>query len=198
MKNLSDRVDIGHGAREEDGTKLEPELQPVVRTIESASGVSLGNDHVGTPLGQSIPLRVTTEMSAIEAAETLSKTCGRCANFRPDLWPAIQREIESTKEGREEMNKIRAAMLDRGPDVIPSMVNGLDEEEIHDVEHALSRFGVCTPLSEMNGAPIASLPESCCPFGHEDLFRPKAGGAARRAVGSVRDRILQLASRRGR
>jgi hypothetical protein len=74
------------------------------------------------------------------------------------------------------------------------MINGLDEEDIHDVEHALSRFGVCVALSEMSGNPIFSLPESTCPEGQEDLFRPKSG--ARRAVDGIRDRILHLASKK--
>jgi hypothetical protein len=194
MKNLGETISIGHGAREEDGTKLEPELQPVIRRIESESGVSLGNDHVGTPIGRSLPLRIVSEMPAIEAAEVMSRRCELCAHFRTDLWPSMQREFESTHEGRVEMDKIRGHLLGLGANVIPSMING---EEIHDVEHALSRMGVCDALSTKE-RPIIPLPESCCPEGYEDTFQPKAGGTARRAVTSIRDRILKAASRRFR
>jgi hypothetical protein len=191
MKNLGERIRVGFGAREEDGTKLEPEQQPVTREVASAADVSTGNDRDGTPIGAALPLTISESMSALDAVEMATKTCANCANFRPDLWKEERRRLEATMEGRLGLNKLRAEILCHSPDTIPSMING---DELHDVEAVLSNMGVCVALSAMTDDVISAVPEASCPDGHYH-FAPRAGGV-RRVMDRTRDYLLGLASRK--
>jgi hypothetical protein len=193
MKNLGEKIDVGFGARADDGTKLEAEEQPVVRRIESEANVRLGSGPTGSDgYAAAMPLSIAAEMPAHEAADVLSRTCERCAHFCPEEWPAARRAIEATPEGRTAMNKLRAELIARGGGELKGL-----EGETQNVEGVLARFGVCKALSAITGEPQMTLPEGCCPEGYVN-FTPKRGGVARRAVDSIRDGIMRLAMKRGR
>lgn len=193
MKNLGEKIEVGFGARDDRGAKMEPEEQPVVRTIASEAGVRLGNGPTGSEgYVASLPLALRSEMPAFEAADVLARVCANCAHFCPEDWPATRRAIESTAEGRDAMNKLRAELLARGN----GDLRGL-EGEMQNVEAVLSRFGVCKALSAEIGEPQMTLPEGVCPAGHVH-FATKRGGVARRTIDSIRDSIMRLASKRAR
>ena len=199
MKNKGEKVEIGSGFRDDDGRTFEPELQPVRRTMISEADASAGGGPENGARVGTLPLAITSEMPAFEAAEMLAKTCHRCAYWRPDVWPEVRRTMESTPEGRASLNQVRAAMLGLGAAVIPEMDNNDDPS---DVEHALGAAGVCEALSSIFGDYMVTMPGATCPEsgpGGEpltDLFRPRAGGEARREAARVRDEILFTARRK--
>lgn len=194
MKNLGERIDIGHGARADDGTKLEPEEQPVRRVIATEAEAKHGDNVVGA-----IRTNITADMTAIEAAAILSQPCHLCMHWRPDEWPAARRRLESTPEGLADLNRMRAALLGSGS---AGLANG---DEGFDVEHALAhgRIGVCKALSDLFRDDMLTEREATCPSQGPNgetippLFVAKRGDA-RRASDSTRDSVLRTASKHGR
>ena len=194
MKNLGERIDVGFGAREDDGTKLEPEQQPVRRTIFTDADAKHGEDAVGN-----LRASITADMTAVEAAALLAQPCHLCGHWRPDEWPRIRAKMEATPEGLADLNRLRAAYLANGG-------AGLEDgNDGYDVEHALAhgRIGVCKALTDLLRNDTLTDRDACCPdvdgAGNPlpPLFVARHGGEAR-AVDKTRDEILKLASKKGR
>jgi hypothetical protein len=195
MKNLGEHITVGSGFTEEDGTKLEPELQPVKHTIDTSAEVNTG---VGPDGGQqvgSLPVAITTEMPAIEAADALISLCHDCIFWRPDEWPAIREKLSL-----EEKGALRATLLSKTASEIPQLDDGNDD--YHSIDHALANgtHGVCKALSDMAGDNVITFYTATCPDTAPNgqplplLFKPKS--EARRAVMRARDAILITASGR--
>lgn len=192
MKNLGEKLEVTHGARADDGTKLEPEEQGVRRTILTDAAAKHGDDAVGT-----MRASLVTEMSAAEAAVIFSQPCHLCAHWRPDEWPAARRKLESTPEGIADLNRMRAALLSSGS------VGMENNGESFDVEHALAhgRIGVCKALTEILRDDMFTDRDATCPDALPDgsplpaLFAPRRGDE-RRASDATRDQILRLAQGR--
>ena len=73
MKIRRDLLQIASGVREADGTKTEPEQQPVQRIIETSAGANAGGQSVGQ-----LPVRFVSEMSAGELANVQERLCATC------------------------------------------------------------------------------------------------------------------------
>ena len=191
MINKGEKIEIGHGARDESGTRLEPEEQYVKHSILTDAVESSG---LGT-----LRAAIVSEMTAQEAAETFSAPCHLCTFWRPDEWQTrVRPKMESTPEGLASLNRIRAAMLSEGAASLPQLANN---DDFHDVEHALGSAGVCMALSDLFRDDIVTMPTATCPStgpGGERLpilFAPRHG-AERRASTATRDQILHAASKR--
>lgn len=193
MKNLGEKIDVGFGGRADDGTKLEPEEQGVRRTIFTDADAKHGDDSVGQ-----MRASIVAEMSAIEAAELISKPCHLCAHWRPDEWPRLRRKMETTPEGVADLNRVRAALLSMGGATIPQLQNN---DDFHDVEHALGAAGVCKALTDLYQQNMVTMPTACCPDSGPDglplpsLFVARRGDERRTSI-STRDHILRLASKK--
>jgi len=183
MKNLGEQIQIGHAHRADDGTKLEPEEQPVVKQTASEAAVDAGGAAVGA-----LPLTISEAMPVHAAIDMLARVCGNCVHFRRDLWIAERKRLEATRDGRDGLNVVRAEILSRDPDTLPSMING---DEFHDVEAALNAFGVCVALSAVVDDMIAGPPEASCPGDHV-YFQARSD----RDVARIKDHVLHTASRR--
>lgn len=192
MKKLGDRLEIGHGIRAEDGTRLEPEEQPVKRTLDSTASVDAGA--VGKAIeaergsALALPLAVTVEMTAAEAAEALSQRCGLCEHWRPD---EFQRDIP--RMDRRDLDRMRADCLDLDPKL------ALTERQRQVADPLLSVLGKCMALSAVCAPePIYCHPEATCPANLPDgtptplLFKPRA----KATEVQIRDRMLRLAQGR--
>lgn len=194
MRNLGERVDIAHGVRADDGTKLEPEEQPVRRVIATTADVK----HGVNPTGAALRTSLTTEMNADEASRIMSEKCHLCAHWRPDEWPAVKRKLQSTPDGQAMLNRIRGEMLAGGAAAFPGMENG---DDLADVEHALGSAGVCKALSDLFRDDMITMPDATCPETDPHgqplptLFVARRGDA-RRAATSTRDTILRTAQGR--
>lgn len=198
MKNLGDRIDVAHGVREDDGTKLEPEQQPVRRTIATEAEATHGDNVAG-----GMTAAVTIDMDAAEAVDVLAHTCQRCANWRPEEWPSVRRQLAATKEGQDTLDRVRAQIL--------GLVE-IDEDDLTQgstiVEHVMATFGLCGALTEIESAiskvyaPIITFPTATCPSNDSagrplpPCFTPRAA-EQRREVNAVRDSILSAAQGRG-
>lgn len=184
MKTLGDKFQIGHGFREEDGTKIEPEEQPVKRTLESTATVDAGD------LGNrfALPLSVTSEMSALEAADLLSKQCHLCEHWRQD---EFQRDIPSIPQF--DLDQIRAQCIDL------STETHLTDQDRAAADPMLAIMGKCMALSEMANADIYSHPQATCPATAPNgselpfLFKPRE----KKTEAMIRDRMLRIAQGRG-
>jgi hypothetical protein len=195
MINLGEKIDVTQGARAEDGTRLEPEEQGVRHSILTGAAVRHGDDAINANMRAAI----VTEMSAIEAAEKFASPCHLCVHWRPDEWQKrVRPKMESTPEGRESLNRVRGAMLSEGAASIPQLENN---DDLHDVEHALGSAGVCMALSDLFRDDMITMPTSSCPTEGPDgqplpsLFVSRRG-EERRASISTRDQILRLAQGR--
>ena len=196
MKTIRDRYQIGHGFQEEDGTKLEPELQPVRRIIDSAAEVN-GAENIEKQLGRdlSLPLQITSESTAIETAELLAQQCHRCAHWSQTAWDHDRRILEQTAVGRADLDRMRAQAIDCGADV------KITDSARVSADPLLDCMGKCHALSEIANDGIYSHPEPTCPDRDPAgnplplLFKPKS--EEKRAVTSIRDRLLGLASGKG-
>jgi len=189
VKNLRDTFQVGYGAREEDGTKLEPEQQPVRRVIESEASVTVGE----AVLPQTIPLMVTAEMEAREAEALLSSQCQFCVHWRQD-------EFRKDRGGiaRIDLDRMRAQALDCAE---IENVN-LSDEQIATADPILDAvIGKCMALSSLcTPEPIYTHREAGCPSSLpngiplENLFQPIPD--AKRIKSAVRDRMMRRAQGR--
>jgi len=193
--NKGEKVEIGSGFREEDGTKIEPELQPVKKIIVSETTVDIGSGPDGGQRVGALPLAITSEMPAIEAADMLTSLCHACIFWRPDEWPRVRATLTP-----QEIGALRATLLAKTSDEIPQLDDGNDD--FYALDHAMSdgTHGVCKALSDMAGDDVVTFYTATCPDTAPNgaplglLFKPKS--EARRAVMRGRDAILLTASGR--
>lgn len=198
-------LQIGTGMLAVDGTKLEPEQQPVRRVVTIDAPVDLRG--TGQVVG-SIPTEVVTEnRTADDVARGFTHLCGNCKWFRNHEWVRDLRNADSPMaplERRRAINEIRGALLTTRNADLASMHEGQDGDL--DVEAALHQLGYCKALYDMfknqnmsnEDATVLVHPLSCCPTDVRKanppggFFTPKDGEARR--VGSQNyDRILRKA-----
>lgn len=190
MKNLGEKIEIGAHVRADDGTKLEPEEQPVTRTIATAADVSLGDGPTGgAATGAAMRTSLVAETTAGELAATLTRPCRLCAHWRPDEWTAARRALEAAPEGRALLSKVRGEMILDGH-------GGSHGEFDHsDLEDNLRIFGVCKILTDLLGDYMVTFPTACCPEGYAHLFKPR-DGESRRLSSKARDEVMAHAQGR--
>ena len=160
MKIRRDLLQIASGVREVDGTKAEPEQQPVQRIIETTAPATFG----GAETGGQLPVRFVSEMSAGELASTVSRTCSTCKHFDHAMFQRVLRNADhpaSPIEKRQAVSEIRAALLMSGNANLNAQHSGLDGD--FDVEAALNSCGVCRVLTEKDNDLNVFHPTASCP-----------------------------------
>ena len=194
MKIRRDLLQIASGVREADGTKAEPEQQPVQRVIETSAGANVSGQHVGQ-----LPVRFVSEMSAGELANVQSRTCATCKHFDHKAFQNVLRNADAPAaplEKRQAVNEIRSALLMSGNANLNEMHSGLDGD--FDVEAALKSCGVCQILTHLDNDlnvfhPTASCPaHTITPTQPHGYYQPK-DRAAKKEASQQRDAILRQA-----
>lgn len=193
MKAITDTLKITHGQREEDGTKLEPEQQPVDRVITTVAPVTLGNaPGEGTPVTMPFRVNVTTEMDAITAAQELSRQCQFCRHWNQQEWYRDRIRYEGTAEGRKFLDEQRALAIEAATS---EELSSLQRES---ADPLLDLNGKCEALSYALNDAIYTHPRAFCPsHGMEGEALPcyfKPLPEAARTVEKIRDRVLNIAA----
>lgn len=170
---IKDTIRVGGALSDADGNKLEPEQQPVTRTVEMPAEAR------GTETGRVGSMRGTIEIvqPAGIFAEDLRTKCCNCAHFDNPGFLLAKRRLESTAEGRRELNNLRAALLDTGNMAVRDM--HADEEGDMNAEHALSTMGLCRAWGEIQKDEVAVHPLANCPS-EQNLFKARGVEADRR------------------
>lgn len=202
MKPISDVTTVHPEVTDQKGDRLDPEAKLVRREIGFEVDVALGHGPTGGKvIAKSDKGRITSDMTAIDAAKVYSQICSRCAFWDRAGWAATRKAWSdpSNREGFVVLNKIRAELLDRGAADVEALTNG---RELDDVEHALGDLAICRPLTDACHEITLTHAVGCCPSAledgtpFEDTFRPARGGAAARDVDAVYDSILRKAQGR--
>lgn len=191
MKTTGDEFTIGHGIRDERGEKLEPEEQPVRRTLTTTADVTGGTvvQEAGSP---SMRASVSVDLDATEAATLLAESCQFCANWSQAEWRRDRTLLESTAVGRADLDRIRVQAIDLDPSSI------LDDSQRQSADPILDCMGKCMAISEIVNDGIYSHPLATCPSTLPNgsplphLFTPHRD--ARREVTRIRDRVLLTAA----
>jgi len=202
MKALSDDLIVRADSTAADGSKLEPEEKLAQRVIGTEASVSL-RDQAGnvTPTDDAFTTKITADLTALEAAQILSQSCGRCAFWDRAGWTKTRKAWSdpSNETGFVTLNRIRGELLNAMA-ASPGMVNGND---VDDVEHALgSDIAICRALSEATREITLTAYNGCCPSNladgtpFHDSFRAKKGGEAARLTAQTYDKILRAAQGR--
>lgn len=196
MEIKSDRLEIASGVKDERGDKFEPEQQPVRHVMEVSPLMS----GVAAMRGLSVPTQVVVEGDAIDFARGIMGQCRLCRFFDQAAFMAWKRHIEATgsKEERQSLNTMRAALLETGNSEIRNMAEGQDGEM--DTEAALNACGICQVQTEifreiMIMHPLAGCPQNDHGPGGEDLsnlFKPR-NNDARNLGTAVYDDIMNKA-----
>ncbi len=165
MKIRNDLLRVASGMAHVDGTKAEPEEQPVERRLIVDSDTTTAD---GQATKTNVPVHIVSEMSAGVLAKKLSAPCSTCAYFDRKPWLKLLAitEADGTTAPlhvREQINEVRASLL---------MTNNASLNEMHtgsegdmDVEHALHSMGFCRALTENNAdhEEVIVHPTGCCP-----------------------------------
>lgn len=177
------------GARESDGTKIEPEAQAVQHIMlgsAEANIVGPGVNREGT--AGSIPLQIVAHSTANQIARSVSALCANCRYFDRAGWLKMLHESDgpaSSEAERHSINAIRGQILVNMPE--PDQHAGPDGD--YDIEHAMRSMGLCAALREFYKAkdgidephgmwPTSGCPEeTCTPDRPMGLFVPKDGDA---------------------
>ncbi len=199
---------IESGAREADGTKIDPEGQSAQHVFEGTAPVNIpvpGVNPVGTP--GSLPLQIVAHSTAGQLARSVSSLCVNCKHFDRAGWLRMLARNEgpaATAAERHSINSIRAEILMRLPE--PEENAGGDGD--YDVEHAMRSMGLCHALREFYREtkeeqdiigvwPRAGCPEEVAtavgkPWG---LFVPKDNDAERQSAQNYDDVMLRAAGK---
>lgn len=187
MKQTGEKVEIGSGFRDEKDQPLEPEEQPVKRTLFSAAEASAGTLTSGAPVG-SLPLAISSEMSAFDAAGLLTSACRNCVHWRQDENAAFR--------SRYTISELRAILridvVVKNDDVLAAL------DDVDQIGVALESMGVCKALSSALRDDIVTHFSATCPDTYpngaplQSMFRSRDARATTRA----RDSIFTIASGR--
>ena len=187
-----DELRIGYGCREENGTKVEPEEQPVDHSVSAQLPVTLGSKPgEGTQMQVTMRGAVTDQITAGAAVEKFSRQCHLCGHWDQQMY-----QRERPAYAPEELDEQRAAALDLAS---PAQLVGLAVQRADEILDA--SFGRCRALSHYSpDGRLDTHAQACCPstvpgVGEIDsAFTPRRD--ARRDVTGIRDRILQTAAGR--
>lgn len=210
MQIKRDKFVIESGAREADGTKIEPEAQVVKHVFEGTAPVGLGGGfEVGEPGGSpavgSLPISIEAHGTAQQVARSVSALCANCKFFDRVGWLKMLAKNEgpaSTEAERHSVNSIRMEILSRMPD--SDQHTAADGE--YDIEHAMKSMGLCHALREFYKGkegkdpgiigvwPTSGCPaDTCSPDKPWGIFVPKDGDAARASQQNY-DAVMQRAA----
>lgn len=173
MKIKQDFFQVARGVRDERGDLLEPEQQPAVRVVTTdapASGHGTG-EHLG-----SMPAAIEVHDHAQSFAQRMRSLCATCVHFNNKAWQRLKQHWETTNEGEQILNGMRAALMETGNVAMHDMMTAEDGDI--DVEHGLSMCGVCEPQTEEFSAlenepsPVIVYPLGCCPPEKEFMYTP--------------------------
>lgn len=209
MQIKRDKFVIESGAREADGTKIEPEAQLVKHVFEGTAPVGLGAGlevgEPGVPSIGSMAISIEAQGSAQQVARSVSALCGNCKFFDRVGWLKMLAKNDgpgSTEAERHSIQAIRGEILTRMPD--PDQNVGGDGD--YDIEHAMKSMGLCHALREFYKGkdgkdpgiigvwPTSGCPEeTCSPDKPMGIYMPKDGDAARAAQANY-DAVMQRAA----
>ncbi len=175
----------------ETGEKLEPEEAPAERRLV-LDGTVTGN-LTGESLGE-MQSAVTIQKPALEFAQEVSKTCGKCKHFDQMAWLNLKMLWEGSSDGVRRLNEMRMNILQISNDRLAEY----DEFGERSAEQTLLCMGVCHPLTEEISAlekapePVIVHPIGGCPQGY-DYFEADSTEAEKLAA-SAFDKIMFAAS----
>lgn len=161
---------IASEARAEDGTKLEPEEQPIQRVMETVATATRGGVAVG-----GLPVEIVAHTTAQEMSAAKGRQCYGCKHWRHEQWRRAIADADgpdAAHEDRQSINKVRAAILGSGNATITNHYEDR-EEGGPDVEKAMNAMGICGPLTENERATdpnfgpkewVVTFPTACCPM----------------------------------
>ena len=190
MKATSEELKIGHGYREEDGTPLEPEAQPVDRVLSTPIGVTVGHGPgQGTPIDASLRGNVTIESTAGEMAAEFTERCHLCKHWDQQTFQRARPNYPPAYQDRQ-----RAIVLElAGPEAL-DLVLRQRADSILD-----AAFGRCQALSHYSpDGVLDTFAQAFCPSVSPDgypiprAFTPRR--EAERDRTTIRDKILLTAS----
>lgn len=185
MEIKRDTLAVGGLIFDEYGNKVEPEQQPVVRTLEARTIVDgTSGEQLGT-----LPGRVQSVQAAGVFAQDLRSKCVGCAHFDRRGFAVVRKKMAATLEGHRQLNELRASLLESGNADITNLHEAEDGDL--DVEGALSMMGLCRAFGELLRDDIVVHPLANCPEG-QNLFKPR-DNAADKAGAAAYDHILRLA-----
>lgn len=189
MEIKRDTLTVGGLILDERGDRVEPEQQPVVRTLDAQTVVSGSN---GGRLGV-LPGRIQSVQPAGVFADDLRRKCVGCAHFDRRGFAALRKKMTATLDGHRQLNELRASLLESGNTDIADLHEAEDGDL--DVEGALSTMGLCRAFGELVRDDVAVHPLANCPEGH-DFFKPR-DNAADKAGAAAYDHIMRLAQGSG-
>lgn len=164
MKIRQELLRIATGATHADGTKAEPEEQPIERRIIAESDTAMMN---GEKTASNIPVHFVSETNVATMAKKLTAPCSTCKFFDRKEFRKMLAIVEAPggpMHLKEEVNNIRASLLMSSNANLNEQHSGLEGDM--DVEHALNAMGFCRALTEASSDPtdpIVVHPSGCCP-----------------------------------
>jgi len=200
MKIRREVIQIASGVRDaRDGTKGEPEQQPIRQVIELAGGAPVTSaDASGGPavVRGTLPVTMTQEMSADELVRLMNTQCRACKNFDRHGWLDLMRKADhpmAPKFARDAMNQVRAGLLMNGNVAI--IDKATDQDGDFNPDHVMANhMGLCRALGALRNDYVVVHMVGRCPDGHEHLF--EARRAANAEASATRDDILNKAQGR--
>lgn len=190
------KFNIAAGARELDGTKLEPEQQPARIILDTSATVS----NKAQTAGGQIAAQVVIERDVNEFIEKQTKTCSECAHFNRTNWQKILRRNDdplAPKEARQMINNVRSSLL-----MSQNATIGADKYEAGgepDIESVMHAMGTCNAIRDIVGAANeltegAVLHPSCtCPGEYVNATNPSGLFKPKNRTSVMREEILRAA-----
>lgn len=195
MRIKRDVFAVASGVRAADGTKAEPEQQPTRTLIETSMPIN-------TPQGAaSMPMLLTHDAPAGEAAQALSARCISCKWFRRRAWAQLVEECDfptAPLMKRQAINEVRSALLLTKNASITEP--GEDKDGDFDVEHVMrTHMGLCEALSNVRKDYVVVHMTGCCPDDVKSPSQPVGyftprNSDVKKAIDAHRDEVLNKAA----
>lgn len=202
MKIKREFLSIANDARAEDGTKLEPEEQPIQRVMETVAPATMRSGQIVGAL----PVEIVAHSTAQEMSAAKGRQCYLCRHWRNAQWRKAIADAEgpdASHEDRKLVNDVRAAILGSGNASISAHYED-HEEGGPDVEKAIWAMGICGPLTENervndpNFGPkewVVTFPTASCPMSVVSPTQPYGffearGSEEEQAAGANRDAVM--------
>ena len=190
------------------GAKPEPEERPAERvlTVDRSSidlKMSTGkpvDSKLIAPNGLIANTEVDYQSTAGQLARGFRSQCQYCVHFDHAAAQGLFHTWQQDLAGMQQLNDIRAAVLETQNAALIDRHAGLDGEI--DPEHCLAQLGICRVLTEILNDPMIVHPMGACPEVLEDgtpfenQFQPRNRAAATTGA-MLFDRIMTTAAGKG-
>lgn len=175
------------------GNKLEPEALPAERILVIDAPV---RGSIDQQIGGAIRSSINIQGTVSQFANGLRTMCAECVHFDPGAWERRKAQLEGSKEGVNQLNNMRWALIQEG--LGPAEGMHVTQENEVDLEHAIAFLGVCRALTEHKRDetyvhPMSGCPDEVCTPTHPDGFFETRNYETRRAGDAAYDDVMRKA-----